>query len=60
MAPLVIGLLGATGWILTNPLRGHAGALLPTGATVLPMARSSISPMWPIAACAMAAALGLV
>lgn len=60
MAPLVIGLLGATGWILTDPLRGHAGALALTAATVVVMARSRLSPMVPIAVGAVLGALGWV
>lgn len=54
-AGLVIGLLRATGWILTDPLRGHVGALALTAATVVVMARSRLSPMWLIA---VGAALG--
>jgi chromate transporter len=60
MGPLVIGLLGATGWILTDPLRGHAGALALTAATVVVMARSRISPMWAIAGGAALGAAGWI
>jgi chromate transporter len=58
MAPLTIGLLLATGWVLTEPARGHVGALLLVPATVLFMLRTKGSPMWPIAAGALAGALG--
>jgi chromate transporter len=58
MAPLTIGLLLATGWVLTEPGRHHAGALLLVAGTVLLMLRTKISPMWPIAAGAVVGALG--
>ncbi|WP_425260131.1 chromate transporter [Rubrivivax sp. RP6-9] len=58
MAPLTIGLLLSTGWVLTEPGRHHAGALLLVAATVLLMLRTKISPMWPIAAGAVVGALG--
>ncbi|WP_280155253.1 chromate transporter [Piscinibacter sp. XHJ-5] len=59
MAPLTIGLLLATGWILAGPAVGHAGAMLLVGATVAVMMRTKISPMWPVAAGAIVGALGL-
>jgi chromate transporter len=58
MAPLTIGLLLSTGWVLTEPARGHAGALLLVLATVLVMLRTSWSPMWPIALGAVVGAFG--
>lgn len=59
MAPLTIGLLLSTGWVLTEPARGHAGALALVLATVLIMLRTRLSPMWPIALGAVVGALGL-
>ncbi len=58
MAPLTIGLLLATGWILTEPARHAPGALLLVLATVVLMLRTKISPMWPIAAGALVGAFG--
>lgn len=58
MAPLTIGLLLATGWVLAGPAAGHAGAMLLVAATVLVMLRTRLSPMWPVAAGAVAGALG--
>jgi chromate transporter len=58
MAPLTIGLLLATGWVLAGPAAGHAGAMLLVAATVLVMLRTRLSPMWPVAAGAVIGALG--
>lgn len=58
MAPLTIGLLLATGWVLTEPARHHIGALALVVATVVLMLRTKVSPMWPIAAGAVVGALG--
>ena len=58
MAPLTIGLLLATGWILAGPASGHAGAMLLVAATVAVMVRTRLSPMWLVAAGAVAGALG--
>ena len=66
LAPLTIGLLIATGWILLEPLRSDAagarqwgGALLAAG-TVALMLRTKLSPLWPIAAGALTGIVGLV
>jgi chromate transporter len=58
MAPLTLGLLLATGWVLAEPARHHAGALLLVAATVLVMVRTKISPLWLMAAGAVVGALG--
>ncbi len=58
MAPLTIGLLLSTGWVLTEPARHHTGALLLVAATVLAMLRSKLSPMWLIGLGAVVGALG--
>lgn len=63
MAPLTIGLLLATGWVLAEPFvrdPSHRwGALALVGVTVLAMNRSKISPMWLVGLGALAGALGL-
>ena len=59
MAPLTIGLLLSTGWILAAPALLHPGAVLLVVATVVAMLRSRISPLWLIAAGALAGACGL-
>ncbi|CAG1018841.1 Chromate transport protein [Burkholderiaceae bacterium] len=58
MAPLTIGLLLATGWVLAGPAAGHVGAMLLVAATVLVMLRTRLSPMWPVAGGALVGALG--
>jgi chromate transporter len=58
MAPLTIGLLLSTGWVLTEPARHHAGSLLLVLATIVLMLRTKASPLWPIAAGALVGALG--
>ena len=37
MAPLTVGLLLATGWVLADPVRGHPGLMLATALTVAAM-----------------------
>jgi chromate transporter len=61
LAPLTIGLLLSTGWILLQPVRAHwlgAGALV--GLTLLLMLRTRLSPLWAILAGALAGMLGWV
>jgi chromate transporter len=58
MAPLTIGLLLATGWVLTEPARSHPGAIALVIATVGIMLRTRLSPMWPIALGAVVGAFG--
>jgi chromate transporter len=58
MAPLTIGLLLATGWLLAGPAAGHVGAMLLVAATVVVMMRTKISPLWVIAAGAVVGASG--
>lgn len=59
LAPLTLGLLLATGWVLTEPVRGSVGAMLLVPFTVLMLVKTSISPVWLVAAGAVAGALGL-
>jgi chromate transporter len=60
MAPLTIGLLLATGWVLTDPSRGHWGLMALVALTVLVMLRSAVSPIWMVAAGLLAGAMGWV
>ena len=58
MAPLTLGLLLATGWVLAGPASGHPGSMALVAATVLIMLRTRLSPMWPVAMGAVVGALG--
>jgi len=58
MAPLTLGLLLATGWVLAGPAAGHLGTMLLVLGTVAVMVRTKLSPMWPVAAGAVIGALG--
>ena len=60
LAPLTIGLLLATGWVLTDPARGHAGLTALVAVTVVVMLRSKLSPIWIVAVGAVVGALGWV
>jgi chromate transporter len=64
MAPLTLGLLLATGWILAEPFvregAHRIGALALVGVTLLLMTRTRLGPMWPVALGALAGALGWV
>jgi len=59
MAPLTLGLLLATGWILTEPVRQSLGAMLLVPFTAVMLLKTRISPIWLVAAGAVAGALGL-
>ncbi len=62
MAPLTLGLLLATGWVLAEPFVRHPaqrwGALALIAVTVVAMTRSRISPMWLVGLGAVVGALG--
>lgn len=60
MAPLTLGLLLATGWVLSEPSRGSVVAALLVVATVLVQWRTRWNPMWMIGAGALAGVLGWV
>lgn len=60
MAPLTIGLLLATGWILATPARGQFGPLLLVALTVAVMLRTRLGPIWMVGAGMLAGALGWV
>jgi chromate transporter len=60
MAPLTLGLLAATGWILLAPTQpGWTTAVLVAG-TITFMLRTPYSPLWPIAVGAIAGVVGWV
>ena len=59
MAPLTIGLLLATGWVLAGPASGRLGAMALVLATVAVSMRTRLSPMWAVGAGAIVGALGL-
>ena len=58
LAPLTIGLLVATGWVLALPLVQRPLAMLLVAATVVFMLKTSRSPLWMIALGAAVGALG--
>jgi chromate transporter len=58
MAPLTLGLLLATGWVLTAPVRDSWGALLLVPFTALMLLKTGVSPIWLVAAGAVVGALG--
>lgn len=60
LAPMTLGLLLATGWVLAEPARGSLGAIALLIATVLAILLTKISPMWLVAAGALAGVLGWV
>ena len=60
LAPLTVGLLVATGWILLEPVGFQAAALALVGATLWLMLRTERSPLWVMAAGAIGGALGWV
>jgi chromate transporter len=60
LAPLTIGLLLATAWILLRPVVWTWAATLLALATLWLMLRSKRSPVWVMAAGAVAGALGWV
>jgi len=59
LAPLTIGLMVATSWLLVEPARDHPGALLLVAFTAVVMSLTRISPMWLMALGAAVGALGL-
>ncbi|HNQ75188.1 MAG TPA: chromate transporter [Pseudothauera hydrothermalis] len=64
LAPVTIGLLFATGWVLAQPFLARGtppyGALAAIGLTVLAMLRTQVAPIWLILAGALAGAGGLI
>lgn len=64
LAPMTIGLLLATGWVLAEPLlkvtEHRLGAALLIGVSVMAMLRTRLSPMWLIGLGAVVGAMGWV
>ncbi len=60
LAPMTIGLLLATGWVLTDPARGHWGLMALVALTVVVMLPGRLSPIWMVGAGMVAGALGWV
>lgn len=58
MAPLTLGLLVATGWVLTEPVRSQPGAWGLIALTAVVVVRTRLSPMWLVAVGAVVGALG--
>lgn len=62
MAPLTLGLLTATGWVLAEPFMREptqrVGALLLVGTTIVLMTRAKVSPIWLVALGAAVGAFG--
>ncbi|MEF7617358.1 chromate transporter [Aquincola sp. MAHUQ-54] len=58
MAPITLGLLLSTGWILTEPSRQHAGSVALVLVTVAVMWRTKTSPIWMVGLGAVAGMLG--
>lgn len=59
LAPLTLGLLVATGWILTEPVRDEPLALALVPLAVLVMMKTRLGPLWVIGAGALVGAFGL-
>lgn len=59
MTPITLGLLLATGWVLTAPTRHRWEAAALVAGTVVVTLRTRLSPLWPIAAGALVGALAL-
>lgn len=60
MAPLTLGLLAATGWILLAPTHPSWGTAVLVACTIAFMLRTPYSPLWPIAVGAVAGVMGWV
>jgi chromate transporter len=60
IAPLTLGLLVATSWLLSEPLRTQPAAWALIAITVLVLLRTRASPLWLVALGAVVGALGYV
>lgn len=58
LAPLTLGLLAATSWVLLEPVRGHPASAVLVVLTLVLMLRTRRSPLWAIALGAVAGMLG--
>ena len=59
LAPLTLGLLMSTGWVLTAPIRSHWPAMALVALAALLSARMKLSPLWLMAGGALLGALAL-
>lgn len=60
LTPITIGLIFASGWILTTAVNDDWRGYLLTALTVLLVLRTALNPLWLLAAGAVAGILGLV
>jgi chromate transporter len=60
MAPLTLGMLAATGWILLAPTHPNWATAVLVAGTIAFMLRTPFSPLWPIAVGAVAGIMGWV
>jgi chromate transporter len=60
LAPITIGLLLASGWVLAVPAAAHWAALALVGLTIVVMLKMKLSPLWLIGAGAAVGAAGWV
>lgn len=60
LTPLTLGLLVATGWVLSGPAAGHLPAMLMTAVTIPVIAFTRVSPVWMVLAGAVVGMLGWV
>jgi len=60
LAPLTLGLLLATGWILSDPVRDRPAAIVLIGVTIAVMLKTRLSPLWMVALGAVVGALGWI
>lgn len=58
LAPLTLGLLLATDWVLTDPVRDSLGVMLLVPFTVAVLLRFRLSPIWLVALGVVVGALG--
>lgn len=59
LAPITVGLVLASAWVLIEPLGSHPGALVLVGLGAAVALKTKLSPLWPIGVGAMAGAFGL-
>jgi chromate transporter len=60
MAPMTLGLLLSTGWLLAAPVVQRPVAVVLLAATVLAMWRTRLNPLWLLGAGAIAGAIGWI
>ena len=60
LAPLTVGLLLSTSWVLAQPSRHYLGMPVLFAITLAMMLLTKMSPMWPMALGALAGAMGLL